>query len=132
MATFLRSSRIFATSSTYPQLPGRAGSALRRRECGRWSSTTISALLPRLPILEAIASHDPKSTAIIHSVSQRSFTYGQLLQDVALAYGKYDAIDSTTGGRNGLRGERMVFMVENSYDYVGTFECDGSSVTLAQ
>ena len=88
--------------------------------------------MPRLPILEAIASHDPKSTAIIHSVSQRSFTYGQLLQDVALAYGKYDAIDSTTGERNGLRGERMVFMVENSYDYVGTFKCDGSSVPLAQ
>ena len=71
--------------------------------------------LPRLAIFEALASHDPNSIAVIHSASQRSFTYGDLLHDVALAKG---ALLEKAQGKK-LEGERIGFLVENSYDYVG-------------
>lgn len=71
--------------------------------------------LPRLPIFEAVARHDPEAVAVVHSVSGRSFTYGQLLADVSRAR------DRLREARNGadLDGERIAFLVENSYDYVG-------------
>lgn len=72
--------------------------------------------LPRLPIFEAISSHDPKSTAVIHSKSGRRFTYGELLGDVAEAK---DHLDRVANGSS-LKGERIAFLIENSYDYVGT------------
>ncbi|CAG8975589.1 hypothetical protein HYALB_00006796 [Hymenoscyphus albidus] len=71
--------------------------------------------LPRLPIFEALASHNPRSTAVVHSVSGREFTYGQLFRDVADAKARL--------GRNNegvLEGERVAFLVENGYDYVVT------------
>ena len=71
--------------------------------------------LPRLPIFEAIANHDPKSTCVIHSASGRRFTYGGLLKDVADAK---DRLVREAGGR-AIEGERIAFLVENSYDYVG-------------
>lgn len=74
----------------------------------------MASTLPRLPIFEAIASHDPSSTAIIHSLSGRKFSYGQLLQDVAEA--KHN-LQTEAGGK--VDGQRIAFLVENSYDYVG-------------
>lgn len=71
--------------------------------------------LPRLPIFESISSHDPSSTAIIHSDSGRSFTYGELLKDVAAAREKLQ----TTAQKDNIRGERIAFLIENGYDYVG-------------
>ena len=75
----------------------------------------MASTLPRLPIFEAIASHDPKSTAIIHSRSGRSFTYGELLHDVANGGDKIRKHAETAE----LAGQRIAFLVENSYDYVG-------------
>lgn len=75
----------------------------------------MSTSLPRLPIFEAIASHDPQSTAVVHSVSGRSFTYGGLLGDVRRAR---DQLHEASG-KSDLTGERIAFLVENSYDYVG-------------
>ncbi|KAK5992544.1 Acyl-CoA synthetase family member 3 [Cladobotryum mycophilum] len=49
------------------------------------SSSTSTSVLPRLPIFEAVARHDPESIAVVHSLSGRSFTYGQLLGDVRRA-----------------------------------------------
>ncbi|KND90981.1 Acyl-CoA synthetase family member 3, mitochondrial [Tolypocladium ophioglossoides CBS 100239] len=72
--------------------------------------------LPRLPIFEAVAGHDPAATAVVHSVSGRSFTYGQLLADVSRAR---DRRREARGGAD-LDGERIAFLVENSYDYVVT------------
>jgi malonyl-CoA/methylmalonyl-CoA synthetase len=71
--------------------------------------------LPNLPIFEAISGHDPKSTVVIHSTSGRRFTYGELLGDVA------DAKDKLLAESEGasLDGQRIAFLVENSYDYVG-------------
>ncbi|KAL8755563.1 MAG: hypothetical protein Q9184_004770 [Pyrenodesmia sp. 2 TL-2023] len=76
----------------------------------------MASTLPKLPVFEAIASHDPKSTAVIHSKSGRRFTYGQLLKDVASAR---DDLRRSAAGQ-GTDGQRIAFLVENSYDYVVT------------
>jgi hypothetical protein len=75
----------------------------------------MASTLPKLAIFEAIAKHDPKTPAIIHSSSQRTFTYGSLLHDVAAAK---DHLSEVTNGKS-LRGERIAFLAENGYDYVG-------------
>lgn len=71
--------------------------------------------LPRLPILEAIANHNPESTAVVHSISGREFKYGGLLGDVRRARDRLHVAAPSTG----LEGERVAFLVENSYDYIG-------------
>ena len=75
----------------------------------------MASTLPRLPIFEAITSHHPESTAIVHNPSGRAFTYGELARDVA------DATEAlkNKAGRRDLFGERIAFLVENGYDYVG-------------
>ena len=75
----------------------------------------MASTLPRLPVFEAIADHDPKSTAVIHSTSGRRFSYGELLDDVADAKEKIQAL----AGGTGTDGQRIAFLVENGYDYVG-------------
>ncbi|KAK8075152.1 hypothetical protein PG997_009815 [Apiospora hydei] len=76
----------------------------------------MASTLPRLPLFEAISKHDPDSTAVVHCLSGRSFKYGELLPDVARTRNRlYEA-----AGRSDIRGERIAFLVENSYDYVGT------------
>ncbi|KAG6305552.1 hypothetical protein E4U45_000153 [Claviceps purpurea] len=75
-----------------------------------------SASLPRLPLFEAISKHEPESTAVIHSASGRRFTYGELLGDVCRAGERF--VDAS--GKRDLQGERIAFLVENSYDYVVT------------
>lgn len=79
------------------------------------TTATAAATLPRLPILEAIASHPPSATAVVHSLSGRSFTYADLLRDVARAR---DRLRDARGGVD-MTGERVAFLVENSYDYTG-------------
>lgn len=75
----------------------------------------MASTLPRLPVFQAIAGHDPRRTAVVHSLSNRTFSYGQLLQDVAQAK---DQLRQKANGKE-LHGERIAFLVENSYDYVG-------------
>lgn len=75
----------------------------------------MASTLPRLPIFKAIAEHDPESTVVVHSASGRRFTYGQLLGDVAAAKDKL--LKSSRG--KAMDGERIAFIVGNSYDYVG-------------
>lgn len=75
----------------------------------------MASTLPKLPVLEAISRHDPRSIAVIHSRSGRSFAYGELLKDVADASIKL----RQSAGRTNLDGYRIAFLVENSYDYVG-------------
>ncbi|KAG9249126.1 hypothetical protein BJ878DRAFT_411329 [Calycina marina] len=75
----------------------------------------MASTLPRLPIFEAIAKHDPKSLAVVHSVSGRKFTYGELLEYIA------DAKDRLVEENDGpVEGERIAFLVENCIDYVVT------------
>ncbi|OAP62415.1 hypothetical protein AYL99_04618 [Fonsecaea erecta] len=77
----------------------------------------LLSTLPSSPIFAAIANHDPKSAAVIHSASDRTFCYGSLLHDVAAAKENLTAL---AGGRS-LAGERVAFLAENGYDYVVTF-----------
>ncbi|KAF7546727.1 hypothetical protein G7046_g9217 [Stylonectria norvegica] len=91
-----------------------------RRPALRFSSlhpaARAASTLPRLPIFEAVASHDPQSTAVVHSLSGRSFKYGELLGDVRQARDRL----REARGQEDLDGERVAFLVENSYDYVVT------------
>lgn len=75
----------------------------------------MASTLPGLPLFDAIARHDPESTAVIHSVSGRRFQYGELLGDVCRARNRL----REAAGRDDLNGDRIAFLVENSYDYVG-------------
>lgn len=77
----------------------------------------LLSTLPNLPIFRALQSHDPASLAVIHSVSQRTFTYGNLVADVLRARDDLERKTSKTAGK--LSGERVAFLAENSYDYVG-------------
>ncbi|KAI2641100.1 acetyl-CoA synthetase-like protein [Xylaria nigripes] len=78
-------------------------------------ASTLS--LPRFPLFEAISQHDPRSTVVAHCLSGRSFKYGELLPDVCRVRDQlYNA-----AGKTDIRGERIAFLVENSYDYVVTF-----------
>ncbi|KAK6581131.1 hypothetical protein PZA11_006619 [Diplocarpon coronariae] len=87
-----------------------------RRAVSRSQSLRMSSTLPRLPIFEAIASHDPHSTVVIHSASGRRFKYGELLKDVV--EGRDRLIKEA--GASSVDGHRIAFLVENSYDYVVT------------
>jgi malonyl-CoA/methylmalonyl-CoA synthetase len=83
----------------------------------------MASTLPKIPIFEAVASHNPKSTAIVHSLSGRSFTYGELLNDVAAAK---DKLARNTNGK-ATQDERIAFLVENGYDYVGALSSTSKS-----
>ncbi|KAI0837159.1 acetyl-CoA synthetase-like protein [Hypoxylon sp. FL0890] len=73
--------------------------------------------LPKLPIFEAIASHNPQSTAVVHCLSRRTFKYGELLPDISRTRDRI----LEAAGRPDIRGERVAFLIENSYDYVVTY-----------
>ena len=75
----------------------------------------MASTLPRLPVFEAIAGHEPQSPAVIHCSSGRRFNYGGLLNDVANAK---DKLRQAAGGES-VEGRRIAFLVENGYDYVG-------------
>ncbi|KAF2000701.1 acetyl-CoA synthetase-like protein [Amniculicola lignicola CBS 123094] len=76
----------------------------------------MASTLPCLPIFEALKKHHAQSTAVIHSLSGRTFTYGELVNDVAAAK---DKLQRNCGGKS-AEGERIAFLVENGYDYVVT------------
>lgn len=82
----------------------------------------MASSLSKLPVFEAIAKHDPHSIAVIHSASGRKFTYGALLRDVAEAKDKLHE----EAANNNIEGQRIAFLVENSYDYVGARKWDVS------
>lgn len=75
----------------------------------------LLSTLPNTPIFRALQNHDPASLAVVHSLSERSFTYGNLIGDVLRAK---EQLERKTTDK--LAGERVAFLAENSYDYVGT------------
>ncbi|KAJ9215920.1 hypothetical protein DTO166G4_2464 [Paecilomyces variotii] len=76
-------------------------------------SRSLSSL-PNLPLFRALRDHDPSHTAVVHSVSGRSFTYNNLVGDVL------QSKEHLTAKGNGIAGERVAFLAENGYDYVVT------------
>lgn len=73
------------------------------------------ATFPNTPLFRALRDHDSSRLAVVHSRSGRSFTYGDLVGDVLQSK---DRLARTAGGS--LSGQRVAFLAENSYDYVGT------------
>jgi malonyl-CoA/methylmalonyl-CoA synthetase len=81
----------------------------------RLPSLRMASTLPKLPIFEAISKHDLSSTAVIDSGSNQAFSYGTLLRDVVAAK---QHLSQTVSG-SPLCGERVAFLAENGYNYVG-------------
>ena len=95
--------------------------------CTPFSSFRMASTLPKLPVFEAIASHDPHSTVAIHSASGRRFKYGALIEDVAKAKERL----YKEAGTNSLDGQRIAFLMENGYDYVGAQRWAGPPLKIA-
>jgi malonyl-CoA/methylmalonyl-CoA synthetase len=77
----------------------------------------MAAALQRSAFFEAIRQHDPSSTAVVNNDSGIAFSYSSLLRDVSRA--KERLLQETGKNESGIAGERIAFMVENGYDYVG-------------
>ncbi|KAL0935223.1 AMP-binding enzyme [Colletotrichum truncatum] len=116
-ATVIAAAAAGASSASYyhPRLTSFRSFAATAR-ASQIATMASSTTLPRLPLFEAISRHDPESTAVIHSLSGRRFKYGELLGDVRRARDKL----LNSAGKPDLNGERIAFLVENSYDYVVT------------
>ena len=100
----------------YPQLHPRTPIAPRPF----LARSRMASTFPDLPIFRAIASHDPHKTAIIHSKSNRRFTYGELLKDVEGAKVRlYHQLKAATPENEPIGGQRVALLMENGYDYVG-------------
>ncbi|KAF3385317.1 Acyl-CoA synthetase family member 3 [Penicillium rolfsii] len=97
------------------------------------TSKRLFTQLPDTPIFRAIKDHDPASLAVVHSLSGRSFTYGNLSADVLRAKEDLQRKVAQTTGK--LSGERIAFIAENSYDYVvmllAIFGCDAIALPLS-
>ena len=77
---------------------------------------SCESTLPDQPLFGALRDHDPSSVAVLDTQSGHSFTYGNLIADVVHAK---DKLNNRANGESGLAGERIAFLAENSYDYVG-------------
>lgn len=75
----------------------------------------MTITIQRSAFFEAIQQHNPASIAVINHDSGAAFSYRTLLGDVACA--KEQLLQ--TAGRDDISGERIAFLVENGYDYVG-------------
>jgi malonyl-CoA/methylmalonyl-CoA synthetase len=84
----------------------------------------MAAALQRSAFFEAIRQHDPSSTAVVNNDSGVAFSYGSLLRDVSRA--KERLLQETGKNESGIAGERIAFMVENGYDYVGAHSSLGN------
>ena len=100
-----------ASSSILRRKPGFNVASL----CIRLTHSYPGSTLPNVPLFAALKDHNPSRTAIVHSASSRSFTYGNLVADVLRA--KQELL--AKAGDKGLAGERVPFLIENSYNYVG-------------
>ncbi|KLJ08124.1 hypothetical protein EMPG_16413 [Blastomyces silverae] len=102
---------------------------------GSLLQTRLSSTLPDLPVFHAIQNHDPKSTAVVHSLSGRSFTYGSLIGDVLCSQEALLQCAAASPKNIDLRGSPVAFLAENGYDYVVTLlsilACDGIALPLS-
>lgn len=80
-------------------------------------TSAAMAALQRSAFFEAMRQHDPSSTAVVNNNSGVAFSYGSLLHDVSRA--KERLLQETGKDEKSIAGERIAFMVENGYDYVG-------------
>lgn len=78
------------------------------------------AALQRSAFFEAMKAHDPQSIAVVNYDTGNKFTYAHVLQDVAAA--KERLLKETGKDERSIVGERIAFLVENGYDYVGMID----------
>ena len=83
----------------------------------------MASTLPKSAIFQTLAQHDANKIAVVHSQSGRTFSYGSLVHDIAAV----KDILWDRGRRRSLKGERIAFLAENGYDYVGMCMTDHSS-----
>lgn len=76
----------------------------------------MPARLHSTPLLKILDEQDASSIAIVHQNTGTAFSYGSLVRDVAVAR---NALMESTGNKS-LAGERIGFIVENGYSFVGT------------
>lgn len=76
----------------------------------------MSASLHRTPLLKVLNEQDVSSVAVVNHSTGTAFSYGSLLRDVARAR---DALLKSYDHKS-LAGERIGFIVENGYSFVGT------------
>lgn len=75
----------------------------------------MSASLHRTPLLKVLSEQDASSIAIVNQSSGTAFSYGSLLRDATRV--RHRLLKSV--GDRSLAGERIGFIVENGYGYVG-------------
>lgn len=85
----------------------------RRRTMATTTAACIT--LPRTPLFEALARQPQDKSAIIHSASGKTFSYGSLLADVAAVRGRLLG----AAGTEDLNEQRVALLIENGYEYVG-------------
>ncbi|KAL4882381.1 hypothetical protein BJY04DRAFT_186971 [Aspergillus karnatakaensis] len=119
--------RTLFSASRGPRLSSRVLSSLFTcKQCrvlsrpGFAAQARLLATLPDLPLFRALQSHDPSSIAIVQKPDNGRVesTYGNLLWDVAQAREQLGKL--APGGQDGLRGERIALVMNNSYQFVVT------------
>jgi malonyl-CoA/methylmalonyl-CoA synthetase len=79
----------------------------------------------RSVLFEALRGHDQGSAAIADTAAGKHFTYASLMRDVS----NFKRQLLRELGRNDISGERVAFIVENGYNYVGQRLLIGQSIT---
>lgn len=77
----------------------------------------MAATITCTPFFETLREHDSPSTAIIDPRYGLAFSYRSLLRDVVRAQHQ---LRQKMGKGHDVAGERIAFVIENGYDYVGT------------
>lgn len=77
----------------------------------------MTVSLQRSAFLEAIRKHEPSSVAVVENATGANFSYRSLLHGVVRA--KELLLLQTGRSDATISGERVAFMVENGFDYVG-------------
>lgn len=89
---------------------------INRVDTVRYLLPTMAITVQRSVFLEAITKHAPSSTAVVNHESGTALSYGTLVRDVARAKERLLQTAETAS----IGGERVAFLVENGYNYVGT------------
>lgn len=89
-----------------------------RRLSSLFSRTVTNTNNNEFSFFRALQSHKPESVAVKHSKSGRLFTYADLNADIIRS--KEQLVRKYGGTPSSLSGQRVAFLAENSYDYVGT------------
>jgi hypothetical protein len=77
----------------------------------------MAITLQRSAFLEAIQKHDQSSIAVVESDSGESFSYHTLLNNIVCT----KELLLSKMGKDDVSGERIAFMVESGFQYVGMY-----------